>query len=124
MVNCLFHNNRRQDGTLADISGTTTEGVIALTNCLWGADDETIPWIGTGNITCPDPKFVADAANARGAPYYSLRHASPARDAGLSQAWMSDAYDLGGTNRIIGASVDIGCYESFLPMAGFILSFR
>ncbi len=124
MVNCLFHNNRRLDGTLADISGTTTEGVIALTNCLWGVDDETIPWIGTGNITCPDPKFVADAANACGAPYYSLRHASPARDAGLSQAWMSGAYDLGGTNRIIGASVDIGCYESFLPMAGFILSFR
>ena len=32
-------------------------------------------------------------------------------DAGLYQAWMADAPDLAGTNRVIGAAVDLGCYE-------------
>ena len=123
LVNCLFHNNRTKDGTLADISGNTSAGVIAFTNCLWGVDAETIPWTGSGNVVCADPKFAKNIRDGR-YPYYMPKSGSPAIGAGLVQDWMSTASDLSGTNRVLGACVDIGCYESYIPAFGTVILFQ
>ncbi len=124
LVNCLFYNNRKKDGTVADISGNTSAGVIAFTNCLWGVDDGTISWTGAGNVAgCADPMFAKNIRDGR-YPYYMPKSGSPAIGAGLAQDWMSTASDLSGTNRVLGARVDIGCYESYIPAFGTVILFQ
>ena len=61
---------------------------------------------GTGNIALAE---VPDFADPEGGDYRVLSGVTI--DAGLNQPWMADAPDLAGTNRIIGAAVDLGCYE-------------
>ena len=57
---------------------------------------------GTGCIEA-DPQFVGGG--------YRLQPASPCIDAGTNQAWMAGASDLGGNDRIVNGTVDIGAYE-------------
>ena len=57
-------------------------------------------------------------------PYYMPKSGSPAVDAGLVQDWMSTASDLSGTNRVLNARVDIGCYESCIPAFGTVIVFQ
>ena len=119
-VNCIFHNNKVKSGDVADISGALAPGV-AFQNCLYGVSDGTLPWEDKGgNIVCVDPKFAKNYENGR-YPYYMPKPSSPAIDAGLVMDWMSTATDLYGTNRVLNAKVDIGCYESFIPFVGAII---
>ena len=65
-----------------------------------------------------DPKF-ADAAHGD----FTLRPSSPCRDVGAAADWMTDATDLAGNARILGAAPDIGCFE-YRPSAGLIILLR
>ena len=53
-----------------------------------------------------------------------IRRGSPAFNAGIGMDWMADAVDLAGTNRVIEARVDLGCYECWLPETGTMIMFR
>jgi hypothetical protein len=64
---------------------------------------------GSGNITA-DPRFVNWTADD-----FQLATDSPCIDTGTIFPWMTNATDLAGNPRIIGISVDMGAYESFLP---------
>jgi hypothetical protein len=72
----------------------------------------------------PDPKFVAGDPKLPGVPYYMIRRGSPAVNAGTGMDWMADVVDLAGTNRILEARVDLGCYECWLPETGTMIMFR
>jgi len=124
-VNCIFHNNKVTGAKVADLSGgTLEEGCVTLQNCIYGVSDGTLAWENKGgNIVCADPKFAKDIRDGR-YPYYMPKSESVAINAGLTQDWMSAASDLSGTNRVLGARVDIGCYESYIPPFGFIISVR
>ncbi len=83
LVNCILYSN-------------TTAGV--LSNYYGGTYDHS--------LLAGDPQF----ANAAGDNYHLLL-SSPCVDAGMNQPWMSDATDLDGMPRVLGGTVDIGCYE-------------
>ncbi|HOW97868.1 MAG TPA: hypothetical protein PK634_08775, partial [Kiritimatiellia bacterium] len=58
---------------------------------------------GTGCIS-NDPDFVDGS--------YHVRFNSPCVDAGTNLPWTATAKDLDGSNRLVGACVDLGCYEA------------
>ena len=122
-VNCIFHNNKVKSGAVADLSGALDPGVT-LQNCLYGVSDGTLSWEDKGgNVVCADPMFAKNIRDGR-YPYYMPKSGSPAIGAGLVQDWMSTASDLSGTNRVLGACVDIGCYESCIPAFGTVIVFQ
>lgn len=67
-----------------------------------------------------DPGFISTT----GRKAYRLGMGSSCRDAGTSEgrAWMAEAKDLNGKDRVIGGEVDIGCFE-YNP-TGLMLMFR
>ena len=71
---------------------------------------------GIGNIT-NDPGFV-DTSERN----YRLCASSLCLDAGKNEAWMADALDLDGTNRIVNGTVDIGAYELPVPTNSCVLT--
>ena len=115
--NCLFQNNTLENGTRCDFAYLTskaTDTYVKLKNCLYGSSavlDKTED-LG-GNVVCDDVKFAKDSTSSRYAqvPRYSPQRSSVAVDKGQTMGWMLNALDLGGTNRVLGAAVDIGCYE-------------
>ena len=122
-VNCIFHNNKVKGGAVADLSGNV-ERPVTFQNCLYGVSDGTLLWEDKGgNIVCADPKFAKNFKNGS-YPYYMPKPNSPAIDAGALADWMSATTDLSGTNRVLNAKVDIGCYESFIPFIGAAIIFR
>ena len=68
------------------------------------------------------PKF--NAGHFADYPYYMPRHTSKAVDAGVALGWDADAVDRGGYPRVSGRTVDIGCYEAWLPQNGFLMIVR
>lgn len=126
-VNTLFFGNTTADGAAADLSGGgTATAPLALDHCLYQtcasapedvAFSDCVP-LAPGE----DPRF--NAGRAADYPWYMPRAASKAVDAGAARAWDADATDRGGFPRVAGAAVDIGCYESCLPWAGFQLLVR
>ncbi len=62
---------------------------------------------GIGN-TSSNPQFVNSSTGN-----YRLSSTSTLIDAGLNQAWMTNAKDLDGNNRIFGGLVGMGAYEFF-----------
>ena len=122
-VNCIFHNNKVKSGAVADLSGNV-ERPVTFQNCIYGVSDGTLLWEDNGgNIVCADPKFAKNFKNGS-YPYYMPKPNSPAIDAGVLADWMSTATDLSGTNRVLNAKVDIGCYESVIPFIGAAIIFR
>ena len=93
--NCIVYGCRNKGGDANISSGVTVEYTA------------TSPLLeGEGNIALA---AMPDFADLEGGDYRVLSGATI--DAGLNQSWMADAPDLAGTNRIIGAAVDLGCYE-------------
>ena len=93
--NCIVYGCRNKGGDANISSGVTVEYTA------------TSPLLeGEGNIALA---AMPDFADPEGGDYRVLSGATI--DAGLNQSWMADAPDLAGTNRIIGATVDLGCYE-------------
>jgi hypothetical protein len=79
--------------------------------------------VNTGNIA-GDPLFVNAATND-----FRLQKASPCVDAGLpppspgtpytgGMAWVNSAVDLAGQTRYQSKAVDMGAYETYVPLAG------
>jgi streptogramin lyase len=61
----------------------------------------------TGHNIASDPLFADAASND-----CRLQAGSPCINAGLNEAWMTNAFDLDGSPRVLGAIVDMGAYES------------
>lgn len=123
--NCIFSNNRKANGTLADISGYKATNSVVYANCLYGADDGTMPWVdGGNNLVCADAKFVGEKAEKLGAPAYSLRASSPARGRGDASVFGADAHDLAENPRLRDGKLDLGCYQCWLDPVGFLLLCR
>jgi hypothetical protein len=135
IVNCIFHDNR-VDGTRNDMNFYATAqgtipGTVALnivSNSIYGtynaAQSSGSAPVFTDVTAVPDPKFVAGDPKLPGVPYYMIRRSSPAVNAGTGMDWMADAVDLAGTNRVLEARVDLGCYECWLPETGTMIMFR
>lgn len=97
IINCLFTENAPYD----------IFGKRGYINCLYGTKSASSPSM-TDCIQADDPKFnmghnptLADYAPAR---------SSPARDAGVWQAWATNDVDISSKTRIHNI-IDIGCYE-------------
>ena len=135
VANCIFWNNRR-DGvrnyvTFYATSQSTIPGTVALnivSNAIYGVRDASkdsgSTVVAFDFDVVPDPRFVAGDPKLPGVPYYMIRRGSPAVNAGTGMDWMADAVDLAGTNRVIEARVDLGCYECWLPETGTMIMFR
>ena len=127
-VNCLFSGNTRSNGNPVDLYVdfvvTTDHGEnhIALSNCFYTTGLSIPAGVVTNAIICGNAKF--NAGKFEDAPYYTLQHASKARNAGLAMPWMDAATDLAGNPRLLEAKPDIGCYESVLPGFGLLLMLR
>ncbi len=98
--NCIIRNN-------ASVAGPQNWGLDAgpalFEYCC------TTPTNGLpGGLGCfdADPLFMDPAAGI-----YGLQLTSPCRDAGINQAWMTDAFDLPGRNRVGNGVVDLGAFE-------------
>ena len=125
-INCLFAGNAYAAGNKADLAVSIADGCsMAFVNCAYedgmsGVTGATIVSLrqGRARFAGLDPRFIAKA------PYYTPCHSSVARNAGLNMDWMTVVVDLAGNGRINGDTVDVGCYESYLPAMGFVLSVR
>ena len=135
VVNCIFHDNWI-DGARSDVNFYATTmytipGTVALnvvSNSIYSVRDRNKD-NGSTVVTSDfnevaDPHFVAGDPKLPGVPYYMIRRRSPALDAGISMDWMADAVDLAGTNRVLEARVDLGCYECWLPEVGITVLVR
>lgn len=130
-ANCIFWNNRKEDGTEADISGSNQMFGISYTNCLIGASDGSLAYDGTdswrdlgGNVFGVDPKFAADKAATLGVESYSLRWGSPARGKGDASLLIGIDRDLVGNDRLRDGKLDLGCYACWLDPTGTWILFR
>ncbi len=95
--NCIIYGNRNANGICEHTLGSNN----SFSNCC--CPDELD---GDGNIVTP-PEFADETAGD-----YRLV-AGPCIDGGANQPWMEGAEDLDGRARVVGDSVDIGCYEYF-----------
>ena len=114
VTNCIIAFNKRagaaETGTawcLCDPNNTSVLIPSAYVNsCAWpAAEGAFLAANGCVNI---DPQF-RDAAHGD----FTLKAASPCRDAGVAESWMTKAVDLAGRQRVQGRSVDMGAYEYF-----------
>ena len=99
VTNCIVYSNRTNLGVADNI---TTGGVD---RCAYSCAPELTNGLNS-NISA-EPQFVFPAGGD-----YRLRAGSPVVGHGFNQAWMTNATDLGGRARIMGTTVDMGCYES------------
>ena len=122
-VNTLFAGNS-VNGEPCDISVNSGTASFNLTNCLYRtASSSALSAIrGAGNIQIPAARSYGFVGAGDEHPY-SLRYSSPARDQGLSFAWAEGSTDLAGNPRVNG-TIDIGCYECYLPPVGTMMIFR
>ena len=112
----IVDNQADTAGGIYAVSNATIDNSIlyfntATTSSNWYQDGGDLVWqhnctdplvAGTGNI-CTNPLFAPSS--------YQLDAASPCIDAGLTQAWMTDALDLAGHARIVNGQPDMGAYE-------------
>ena len=128
LENCTFAECRIVSGTATTVAGNrTATGSMAIRNCLaFGNTNNNGPIgfattvgsisysaadvesEGTGNVLLTDANFSFH----RPAADDSAVKFGPSINAGINRPWMTDdATDLAGRPRIIGGTVDIGCYE-------------
>ena len=98
VTNCIFWGNRSGDG---DQIHLTDSGLVDVSySCVEDG------YFGVGNIAF-DPQFVSS-----GTGDFRLLEGSPCVDAGDDAASTPGIVDLDGENRIVGAAIDMGCYEN------------
>lgn len=144
--NCTFVRNRnRTKSTWALYVGANTAEtncVVALNLNAEGADVVGLGgngnWQGNWGYSCfypklgysfPETVFNGTAPKFRTGTWVPSAQ-SPLRDAGLTLGWMADAHDLqrGADGqalcaRVVGAAVDIGCFE-YAPLGGLLFLIR
>ena len=99
-INSIIYGNTATSGSNNWQVGS---GTVVFDHC----DADPLP-AGSGCIS-DNPLF---AGNCR------LQAASPCINAGMNQSWMTGSYDLDGRMRIMGAAVDIGCFERIVEDEG------
>ena len=132
LVNCIFSGNRHVNGSSADLAlwknpTAADDGYCSLQlyNCLYTAGLENADLVDVfENVVQGRANFVAGLPKFPDAPYYSLRYGSAARNRGVNAGWMASATDMAGNARINDGTVDIGCYECYLPSEGTVFFFR
>ena len=94
-----------------------------FTNVIYGKrSNGTGTWSGCKSLTKSELKFAEpDELHPYG---YGLTMTSPATDEGFDLGYAPDALDLAGTNRVLGAAVDIGCYEYAPQPVGLMIFVR
>ena len=98
VTNCIFWGNRSGDG---DQIHLTDSGLVDVSySCVEDG------YFGVGNIAF-DPQFVSS-----GTGDFRLVEGSPCVDAGDDAASTPGIVDLDGEDRIVGAAIDMGCYEN------------
>ncbi len=114
LKNCIVAFNT-VGGGLEDGTSWTLKSDAAYDHCCgWPEVARFTAAYGCINL---DPKFT-DAANSD----FTLKLGSRCRNAGVESEWMQGALDLAGNPRIF-QTVDIGCYETIVPL-GMVISFR
>ncbi len=116
--NCTITDNASQSGPggLCRYNGGTIVNTL-----IWGNSNTDDGTYGDGDLSCDsaaalttchtdDPSFNGGARKRL--PYFALSADSPCINAGTRLGWMTaEATDIAGNPRVIGRSVDIGCYE-------------
>ena len=98
LVNCAVGGNT----CATEANGNNIYGPVTCVNTIWPeADGENGDIVGS-------PAFVAAESGD-----YTPTSVSRVRDAGAARPWTlsPSAHDLAGTNRVLGAALDLGCYE-------------
>ena len=129
-VNCIFADNTQSDkkgvidayfqGTSRASGGVTRAASTQVSNCIYRTSYESSSSGATElyNFNRGDPKFVKGNAKFAGRyPAYMICRDSAAADKGVLLGWHADGKDLLGNPRICGTAVDLGAYESILPIA-------
>ncbi|MBQ6915284.1 MAG: hypothetical protein IJQ65_06145, partial [Kiritimatiellae bacterium] len=114
VTNCIVAFNTKagtaETGTgwcLVDPNNTSVLVPSAYVNsCAWPAAEGA--FLAANGCLNANPQF-RDAAHGD----FTLKAASPCRDAGVSESWMTGAVDLAGRQRVRGRYVDMGAYEYF-----------
>lgn len=117
LINCTVADNIAEicaGGALLHQTGEARNSIVCGNTCLEGADYGNDVygnhyWTMSNSLSDVDAGF-RDPANGD----YRIVPTSRAFDAG-DGTFVSVDHDLAGTNRVWGASVDIGCYEYHLP---------
>lgn len=130
----VIGNTNRYAGGIYAGSGAKVENCIVRDNDAWdsatseaGRDYVIVTPANAFNLCTPVSVGTGCVTNAPlfvDAPHrnYRLKAASPGRDQGLNQVWMTDALDLDGAPRIDRKIVDIGAYETpYVPRGSVII---
>ncbi len=107
LVNTILDGNTSTAATSTTTDNSDVYGTVGFVNSL---SSSAITANTDGNLAA-----TANFADANQGDY-RLASSSLARDAGCARVWQENGFDLGGTNRILGAAVDIGAYE-YIPAA-------
>ena len=130
--NCLFYGNTYQD--ISCHPNQTTATAMRFSHCAYARssiDEATLKssYSSDGSVyklgvdIGADPKFMGEKDPDHP---YSLKRTSPLRGLGAHADWMAEATDIRGEGfaRADGTSVDIGCYQCWLPVVGMKVSIR
>lgn len=128
IVNCVFmdntRNNQRNDVNFyVTGTGVATPAVNVFSNCVYETASFVYNPTIQGNLIQRRMKFTAGEAKYGDLPYYTPCRGSAAFDTGLTLPWMAEAVDLAGNPRLNG-TVDMGCYECWMPNTGTMLLIR
>ena len=107
VYNNIIWGNSGSPGADVWLSGTGEERVFSNND----AHDLFGIWDLFENNLDVDPQFVAPASGN-----YHLQKSSPCLNAGATAAPSLPAVDLDGNQRIVGGTVDLGCYELSAPV--------
>ena len=128
IVNCVFmdntRNNQRNDVNFyVTDNKVATPAVNVFSNCVYETASFVYNPAIQGNLIQRRMKFTAGEASYGDVPYYTPCRGSAAFDRGLTLPWMAEAVDLAGNPRLNG-TVDMGCYECWMPNTGTMFLIR
>ncbi len=116
VVNCTVADNRGGDVGVTRASVTNSivaghakdvENLSVVSHSCWMVG--TAPAATPGCLDGMDPKFAKEGPGV--IEYYALRGSSPCREKGIEFAWMAEATDLAGNQRVKYGNVDFGALE-------------
>ena len=134
LVNSLLVGNQAADGTSSDLHHRVNDdSQLTIRACVYGVNsqpDDAMSFADAGDSLALGSRRPGFNAGKRPElPYYSLRRASPARRKGADAAAFAGTTDLAGNPRVHGDdtgsyTLDVGCYECWMPETGTLLILR
>jgi hypothetical protein len=116
--NCIIYFNTANNGGRDVDNPYSTGRDPSLTNRIEYCCINTTLVNAVALLTA-DPSFRNPAGGD-----YRLKWSSPCVNSGTNQTWMTNAVDLVGSQRILGPTVDRGCYEAIPPIVGTMVILR